>query len=432
MQRRDLEQLSREELVAKAESAGIARARTLTIAELVDELSLAEERRTGERRPRGWFGRARDLLTSVIDRGLTIPEAPKRRTTSRVGNAAPPPLPTVTLAEIYAAQGHVERAISTLDEVLANEPGHEEAIRLRDRFQAQLRKTKPSSAPPAPQVVALTQSVDGSGSNEADSLAVGSNVEIGDGVAVDPAPRGDAPGGDTSTDQPPLLAEEQTFDVDEVVAVAVDPHTVYVYWEVRPRTFAAARGRAPEGALVVRVVAISASPTGPSTDTRDIRVDALFGELFVRGLPQGAQVRLSIGYSTPGGFEPFAVGLELTTPRARPAAQAAGSSRRWSEVRAEVEDTTRPRPTASAEVAPNRAAVEHRSEAPPALPSPAWLEAPRLVQVSEPDRSGTFRHVSFHRLPGSSEIFRKEAFFSRGPFRHGGVDSHGFSSGALG
>ncbi|MBL9027030.1 MAG: DUF4912 domain-containing protein [Myxococcales bacterium] len=426
MQHKDLEQLSREELIEKAEALGIARARTLTMAELVDELCLADERRTGERKPRGWFGRARDLLTSVIDRGLAMPEAPKRRATSRVGNAAPPPLPTVTLAEIYAAQGHLERAVSTLDEVLAKEPGHDEALRLRERFQAQLRKTKPSTVPPAPQVIPLTPP-SSPGADAADSLAVGKNVEIGDGVAAAPASAPETPADATPPAADLAQHEEQTFDVDEVVAVAVDPHTVYVYWEVRPKTFAAARGRAPDGALVVRVVAISAASSGPSTDTRDIRVDALFGELFVRGLPQGAQVRLSIGYATESGFEPFAVGLELTTPRARPTAQPAATFRRWSEVRAEVEDTTLPRPTGTAAGAPPALpSIEQRAEAPTALPAPAWVETPRFVQVSEPVPAGNFRHVSFHRLPGSSDIFRKEAFFSRGPFRPGGVDSHGF------
>lgn len=430
MQRRDLEQLSREELVTKAEALGILRARTLTMAELVDELSLADERRTGERKPRGWFGRARDLLTSVIDRGLAIPDAPKRRAPSRVGNAAPPPLPTVTLAEIYAAQGHIERAITTLDEVIAKEPAHEEALRLRERFQTQLRKTKPSSVPP-PQVVPLTNGEHGAStlheiSAEAggDTLSVGQNVQIGKSVAVAPAPEAvlDAAGNTAATPQ-----EEQTFDVDEVVAVAVDPHTVYVYWEVRPKTFASARTRDPSGALVVRMVAITAAPNGPVTETRDVRVDALFGELFVRGIPAAAQVRLSIGYATAGGFEPFAVGLELVTPRARPAAEPARASRRWSEVRAEAEDPTLARPTAPRAAGP----TEPRSETPAALPAPAWIEnGPRFVQVSEPHQGGTFRHVSFHRLPGSSDIFRKEAFFSRGPFRPG-VDSFAHRAAAI-
>ena len=45
----------------------------------------------------------------------------------------PPPLPTMTLAEIYAAQGHLDRAIAVLDEVLARAPEDEDARRLRER-----------------------------------------------------------------------------------------------------------------------------------------------------------------------------------------------------------------------------------------------------------------------------------------------------------
>ena len=147
MQRKDLEKLSREELVAKAEEHGVTRPRTLTMPELVDEILLATERQTGQKKSRGWFGKARDLLTSVIDRGLTTD--PSKRPAPRTLPVAPPPLPTVTLAEIYAAQGHFERAIATLDEVVARNPSHTEAKRLRNRFTEQLSRARPSSPPPA-------------------------------------------------------------------------------------------------------------------------------------------------------------------------------------------------------------------------------------------------------------------------------------------
>ncbi len=60
----------------------------------------------------------------------------------------------MTLAEIYAAQGHLERAIAVLDEVLTREPEHAEAHGLRARFldQAKARQrrgaeSRPESAP---------------------------------------------------------------------------------------------------------------------------------------------------------------------------------------------------------------------------------------------------------------------------------------------
>ncbi len=437
MVRRDLEGLSREELIRRADAAGIVRARALTMAELIDELILTNEKKTGEKRPRGWFGRARDLLTSVIDRGLALPDAPRKRPAPRIGNAAPPPLPTVTLAEIYAAQGHVERAITTLDEVLGREPDHEEAARLRARFQEQLRKTKPSSLPPPPATKTLdTPAIPAAPASP--NVAMGDGVRLGEGVVAPTkakveAPPAAAPAAKTATPAPAATeamssdshpdGREFVFDADEIVAVAVDPSTVYAYWEVRPRTLASARAREESGALVVRVVAVTAAQAGPVTDTRDIRVDALFGELFVRGLPENAQVRLSIGYKTPHGYEPFAVGLDLTTPRALPTAQPARAVRRWSQIRAEATDPAfeRPLPPSGPTAGGLIPRVGTTSDAMGQLPAPAWVQpGARLVQLSEGTEGG-YRATFEHRLPGSSEIFRTEAFFSRGPFK--GIDS---------
>jgi hypothetical protein len=103
--------------------------------------------------------------------------------------------------------------------------------------------------------------------------------------------------------------------VDEVVALGVDPHTVYLYWEVRPTTLAQAQDQHPEGKLAVRVAAVSPSWSGPSTQTRDHVVDALYGDLSVRGLEPGAIVRVSIGWLAGEHFQPLAIGDEVTTPR---------------------------------------------------------------------------------------------------------------------
>src|SRR6185295_9513825 len=134
----------REGLVARAQAAGIKRARILTRPELVDELLRLDPTidETSLKRSRGFFGRARDLLSRVVERGLHLPDAAERL---RAALTTPPPdvprpepqaIPTVTLAEIYAAQGHVTRAIETLERVLEREPDHRAAqtllARLRD------------------------------------------------------------------------------------------------------------------------------------------------------------------------------------------------------------------------------------------------------------------------------------------------------------
>jgi hypothetical protein len=346
MERKDLEGLSREELAAKAEGLGVVRPRTLTIAELVDEILLATERKTGltQKRSRGWFGRARDLLTSVIDRGLAEPTNGRtNHRAERMAPAAPAPLPTVTLAEIYAAQGHFERAIVTLDEVIARDPEHTEAGRLRDRFAEQLRRTRPSAPPPpieltpvtmapppmsnggsdngvlhAPSIATLAQEAAhaaGSSTENRGREPGASEVESASSSAIEPDPA-------LAALAPDVLDER--YDVDEVVAIAVDPHTVYLYWEVRPLTVAEARAKASSGSLTLRVVSIAPNERGaaPVTEARDIRVDSLSGEIFLRDVPANANVRVAIGWKD-AEFVPLAVGLDLATPREAPAQEVA-------------------------------------------------------------------------------------------------------------
>ena len=127
MNRADLERLGRDDLITRAETAGVTRARILTRPELVDELLLRSSvDHATKQRSRGFFGRARDLLASVVEQGLNLPDAAQK---IRALGAPPPSratgpaaLPTVTLAEIYVAQGHRGRAVETLDVDGANAP----------------------------------------------------------------------------------------------------------------------------------------------------------------------------------------------------------------------------------------------------------------------------------------------------------------------
>ena len=121
MNRAELERLDRDALIARAENAGVTRARILTRPELVDELLLRSARDDAHAPgARGLFGVARDLLARVVERGLHLPDAAERIRTLGLPppprRGAPAALPTVTLAEIYATQGHRDRAIETLDE----------------------------------------------------------------------------------------------------------------------------------------------------------------------------------------------------------------------------------------------------------------------------------------------------------------------------
>ena len=166
----ELDQLSREELVRRARELGAERPEVMTRVELRDEIvRLSEPDPTARRRSRGWLGVARDLVASVVDAGLKMPSAASAiRGDARPAEetAGPPPVATLTLAEIYLAQGHEDRALAVLEEVLSVEPEHAAALALRDRIRderasgAARRRVplepdareldEPLSSPPAP------------------------------------------------------------------------------------------------------------------------------------------------------------------------------------------------------------------------------------------------------------------------------------------
>src|ERR1700722_502066 len=152
MNRADLEALDRDALIERAEAAGVTRPRILTRPELVDELLLRSSAdATSKRKARGLFGLARDLLATVVEQGLNLPAAADRIRTLGVPlpprRGAPAALPTVTLAEIYATQGHRDRAIETLEGVLAREPDHAAARALLAQMKDE---SYPVPAPPHP------------------------------------------------------------------------------------------------------------------------------------------------------------------------------------------------------------------------------------------------------------------------------------------
>ncbi|MCE7892738.1 MAG: tetratricopeptide repeat protein, partial [Sorangiineae bacterium PRO1] len=135
--RSELETLTRDGLIERARRLGVPRPEVMTRVEMTDEIIRRQETdAAARRRARGWLGVARDLVASLIEQGLNMPDAAElvRQgvTPTRVQHQAP--VATVTLAEIYAAQGHVKRALGMLDQVLDKEPDHAAARALRDRL----------------------------------------------------------------------------------------------------------------------------------------------------------------------------------------------------------------------------------------------------------------------------------------------------------
>lgn len=412
MDRKDLESLPREVLIEKATALGVVRPRALTVPELIDEIVRVETK--SSQSPRGWFGRARDLLTSVIDRGLGTDV--RRATEGRPVSAGPPPIPTVTLAEIYAAQGHLDRAITTLDEVLAKDPNHAEAAALRERFVTQSHKTKSSTPPPV--IVAVPEPVSEPNAAEAAPADVApGTVEAVTKVETQTEPALDAAAEDEA-DLPP-------FEVDEIVALAVDPHTVYLYWEIRPSTFASARARDLDesGSLVIRVATVEASAS-PTPMIRDIAVDALFGELFLHGVPAEANVRVSVGYKTARGdtttlasgapvttnqatateddlFVPYAVGSAITTPRATPTAHVGSTERSWTDAQAPAREPAR--------TADGWTAVEGETSIQRRFPAGVWVDPSlRVVHVATIGTEHTENVTATQWTRGASELMRSD------------------------
>lgn len=313
MNRAELEKLDRDALVVLAEGAGVTRARILTRPELVDELLLrssADE--ASKRRARGLFGVARDLVARVVERGLHLPDAAER---IRTMGLAPPPkrsapaaLPTVTLAEIYAAQGHRERAIDTLESVLARESDHAAARALL----AQLRDSAyPIPAPPLPP--------------EEEETAAGATSSAA--AQEKPAAHQEEPREPFGMlDDTPLPTR---YDVDECVAIPVDPTTLYVYWEARESTLSSVRRAAPGGSLALRIVVIVPTWDGPRSRTQDIAIDASMGDHFVRDLPPGSVVRAAIGWKHGEAFDSIAHSPSLETPPGSPSPLVADVLVRW-------------------------------------------------------------------------------------------------------
>ncbi|MGH7439427.1 MAG: hypothetical protein ACRENE_27375 [Polyangiaceae bacterium] len=277
MNRDELDRLDRDTLVRRAEAAGVARARVLTRPELVDELLLRSATDQASRqKARGLFGRARDLIAQVVEQGLHLPDAAERIRAMGLSPpstraTAPAALPTVTLAQIYVAQGHRERAIETLEKVLGREPEHAIARDLVGRLRDVGYPVPPLAMAPE---------------REEEVASVGGDEEPPSAPAPAPAPR-------TST--PDLCS-----------AALVEPTTLRVSWRVQATTLTHARRTLPDArvALCVHVTKPTWEGPRPSTTWYELEGDA--GEFLARDLPEGCVVQAAVGCVAGARFASFA------------------------------------------------------------------------------------------------------------------------------
>lgn len=327
-----LDEKSRHELVEEARKLGVERPERMTRVELRDEIvrrSVSEERQA---EARGLFGVARSMLASVVDRGLHLPDAARAirgESSFEVPLASQTPVATVTLAEIYAAQGHKNRALRILEDVLKQEPGHEEALRVRAQLGAnsglpdqahretpdreELREALTVEAPPV--------------AERPSKLSVG---EIGATTEYVPGGFVETVGEEVETGRQPEVEERISEPLPEVHSRAIEEYSapalvlaqsdggLSLYWELPDRSLDECSVDRNEGRAVARIV--SFSPHGPTPERREdtivlaetIPVDAPAGcragklKLERYGVP--AAVRAALGWESEDGFLPLTVG----------------------------------------------------------------------------------------------------------------------------
>jgi hypothetical protein len=351
-----LDQLSREELIVRARALGARRPEVMTRVELRDEIvRLGEVDPTVRRRTRGWLGVARDLVASVMDSGLNLPGAAAAiRGEAKPEHEwqGPPPVATLTLAEIYVAQGHTDRARAVLAEVLSSEPDHQAALALRDRLD---RRGEPQRVPTplrvAPEVEDLTpgrplhvhRTLDAEVLPEGPSEAIlpeGSSEEIlPEGPTEDdpplappptPAPfveaaappeqpfgSEEAPTPNPFPDEPSPLTDEHSIH-PEAIRYA-EEKTVGGVMNLLPERPACAVITTARGVeafyelpvtardAVLRVVWFTPGSDGLERGERDLSVEPGYHRVALEGVSPSSEVRAALGVASPARFTPLAV-----------------------------------------------------------------------------------------------------------------------------
>jgi hypothetical protein len=315
----ELDSLSREDLILRARARGVERAEQMTRVELRDEIvRRSEPDLERQRRTRGWLGVARDLLASVVESGLNLPDAAAAIRGEGLGPnefQGPPPVATVTLAEIYATQGHYEQALRMLDEVIEREPEHGSARMLRDRIaeerdlgpgrRRKVVETKaetivtpqPPAVAPAPAVVAEPAPVVAAAAAPPIVAPAPAVVEPAPAPAVvEPAPE---PEPARAVEMPAEPALEPVTTAALLVLQTAD--RAFVYWRLPSLS----------PALRLRSVTVSPSKQGPAIEEADYPLPFAVGGFWLSRTALGSEVRAALGEISSDGFSPLTVARVL-------------------------------------------------------------------------------------------------------------------------
>jgi len=334
---------------------GVDRPELMTRVELTDEITRrAESDPIEQKRARGWLGVARDLVASVVESGLNLPDAAAviRGERAELELRPPEPVATVTLAEIYAAQGHVDRALAMLEEVIASEPEHEAAGRLRERLLADrgaarrtprvaplpdlpaslevpenLDPTKfedslepPAEAEPTP-LAEIGEAALEAAWSDADETELSAIPAPEPAVASESAPESESeprlasePAVAPETAPEPALVPEQAEALPPTRSELLAPVLILlraegnadpsVCWDL---------GAEPPAEVPLRVVCIAFASASAGVERSEISfpVTERRGRAVLESVPPLAVVRAALGLEEESGFLPLAIASEL-------------------------------------------------------------------------------------------------------------------------
>ncbi|MES1187947.1 MAG: tetratricopeptide repeat protein [Myxococcales bacterium] len=330
----ELDTLSREDLILRARARGVERPEQMTRVELRDEIvRRSEPDLERQRRSRGWLGVARDLLASVVESGLNLPDAAAAIRGDGKGEhdfQGPPPVATVTLAEIYAAQGHYEQALRMLDEVIEREPEHATARTLRERIAEERdlgpgrrRKVVETKAetivtPQPPQVAVSPPPVAPAPEPVAAAAAPAAPPVEPEPVAAPPVPEpvaDVAPAVPAAFEPPAAAADVETpvasAEPEPEPEPAAPQAPALVVLQTADRAFVYWRLPALSPALLLRSVTVRPEHQGPTVEEHDYRLSLATGGFWLSRMAPGSEVRAAVGELSPDGFTPLVVARVL-------------------------------------------------------------------------------------------------------------------------
>jgi hypothetical protein len=223
----------------------------------------------------------------VIERGLHLPDAAEllRAVPAPPEASKPPaePIPTVTLAEMYRAQGHRDRALATLEHVLAREQDHAVAAQLLAKWRAET--APPAALPP-----------DASPKESAVDSADGEAFDVARGAIHDARGERAAHSGAAAAPQRTPADRDATW-TPSCLAVRLPAGEIAVAWRVRSAT---------TGMLALRTLLVRWDGARCHVDAVDREGVGPTGELRIPGVPRDVAVRVAIGTLVGGAFRPVA------------------------------------------------------------------------------------------------------------------------------